>query len=77
VRTINGLYLLEPIDMNKSFKPAQELGRYLCIAKSKEKNLLRRMKIAKARLPKNVKGSTPHKYLVFYSLYEICLPRQD
>ena len=56
VRTLNGLCLLEPIDMNKSFKTAQELGHYLCIAKSKENNLLKRMKTAKARLAKKRKG---------------------
>lgn len=50
VRTIEGLYLFEPIDLEKSFKPSTEFQRYLRIAKSKEKQLLAKIKRLKAKL---------------------------
>jgi len=62
VRTLNGLYLLEPIDMNKAFKPGLELSRYMGIAKSKEKNLLRRIKTIFAH---GGDSSSPSAYCCF------------
>ncbi len=40
VRTLAGLYLIKPIDINKSFKPSDELKRYIKHAKEKETTLL-------------------------------------
>jgi hypothetical protein len=37
-----GLYLVEPIDMNKSFKPSNELKRYIEFARLQESNLLKK-----------------------------------
>ena len=42
VRTLSGLYLFEPIDLKKSFKPTDELRRYLRRARYKEKIFLDR-----------------------------------
>jgi hypothetical protein len=53
VRTIEGLYLFEPIDLEKSFKPSTEFQRYLRVAKSKEKQLLAKIKRLKANLVKD------------------------
>lgn len=50
VRTLNGVYLLEPIDMHKHFEPSSELKRYLLSAKRKEKSLLQKIKRMKAKL---------------------------
>jgi hypothetical protein len=41
-RTLSGLYLVEPIDMNKSFKPSNELKRYIEFARLQESNLLKK-----------------------------------
>jgi hypothetical protein len=41
-RTLSGLYLVEPIDMNNSFKPSNELKRYIEFAKLQESNLLKK-----------------------------------
>jgi len=50
VRTLEGLYLFEPIDLEKSFKPSTELQRYLRVAKTKEKNFFAMIKRRKAKL---------------------------
>jgi hypothetical protein len=42
VRTLSGLYLVKPIDMEKSFKPSEELRSYIESARKKEKNMLDR-----------------------------------
>jgi len=36
VRTLSGLYLVEPIDMDKSFKPSSELKKYIENARQKK-----------------------------------------
>ncbi len=41
-RTLSGLYLVEPIDMNKSFKPSNELKRYNEFTRLQESNLLKK-----------------------------------
>jgi hypothetical protein len=40
VRTLSGLYLVKPIDINMSFEPSDELKRYIEHTKEKEKMLL-------------------------------------
>ncbi len=40
--TLSGLYLVEPIDMNKSFKPSNELKRYIEFARLQESNLFKK-----------------------------------
>jgi hypothetical protein len=40
VCTLSGLYLIEPIDMDKSFKPSSELKKYFEHAKQKETEML-------------------------------------
>jgi hypothetical protein len=41
-RTLSGLYLVEPIDMNKSFNTSNELKRYIEFARLQESNLLKK-----------------------------------
>jgi hypothetical protein len=36
VHTLSGLYLVEPIDMKKSFKPSSELKKYIENVRQKE-----------------------------------------
>jgi hypothetical protein len=50
VRTLSGLYLIEPIDTDKSFKPSSELKKYFEHAKRKEKEMLEKRKKAIAQL---------------------------
>jgi hypothetical protein len=50
VRTISGLFLIKPIDMDKSFKPSEELKRYMEYAREKEANMLEKRKHAIAQL---------------------------
>jgi hypothetical protein len=50
VQTLSGLYLLKPIDMNKSFKPSDELKRYIKHAKEKETTLLTTRKDAMSKI---------------------------
>ncbi len=45
VRTLSGLYLVKPIDREKSFKPSEELRSYIESARKKEKNMLERQLI--------------------------------
>ncbi len=40
VRTLSGLYLVDPIDMEKSFNPSSQLRSYIDKIKQKEKDLL-------------------------------------
>jgi hypothetical protein len=40
VRTLSGLYLVKPIDINKSFEPSAELKRYIEHAKEKRNNVV-------------------------------------
>ncbi len=41
-RTLSDFYLVEPINMNKSFKPSNELKRYIEFARLQESNLLKK-----------------------------------
>jgi hypothetical protein len=50
VRTLSGLFLIDPIDMNKSFKPSEELKKYMENAKRKEATMLEKRKKAIAQL---------------------------
>ena len=55
VQTLEGLYLLEPISLTKSFKATQELIRYLRLARGKEKSLLTKMETPKCELTEKQK----------------------
>ncbi len=50
VRTLSGLYLVEPIDMDKSFQPSSELNKYIENAGQKETDVLEIRKCATAQL---------------------------
>jgi hypothetical protein len=50
VRKLSGLYLVEPIDMDKSFEPSSELKKYIENAKRKETDILEKRKRAMAQL---------------------------
>jgi hypothetical protein len=50
VRTLSGLYLAEPIDTEKMFKPSSEFKKYIEIARQKEKSLQEKQKRAIAQL---------------------------
>ena len=50
VRTISGLFLIKPIDMDKSFKPSEELKRYMEYARDFEASMLEKRKHAIAQL---------------------------
>jgi hypothetical protein len=50
VRTLSGLYLVEPIDMDKLFKPSSELKKYIENARQKETDILEEKKCAIAQL---------------------------
>ncbi len=50
VRRLSGLYLVEPIDMDKSFKPSAELKNYIENARQKETDILEKRKCAIAQL---------------------------
>ena len=52
VRTRDGLYLFEPIDMNKSFEPSPELALFFGRAKEKERLFLRERNKARKRMTK-------------------------
>jgi len=52
VRKLAGLYLLEAIDPEQSFKPTEEFQRYLRIIKMKEKRLYKKIEMRKAKLAK-------------------------
>ena len=44
VQTLSGLYLVKPIDIEKSFKPSEERRSYIDSARKREKNLLDKRK---------------------------------
>ncbi len=44
VRTLSGLHLVEPIDMDKWFKPSSELKKYIENARLKETDTLEKRK---------------------------------
>ena len=46
VRTLSGLFLIEPIDMEKSFKPSEELKIYMEYARQKEASILKQREIS-------------------------------
>ena len=50
VRTISGLFLIKPIDMDKSFKPSEELKKYMEYARQTEASILEKRKRAIAQL---------------------------
>jgi hypothetical protein len=50
VRTLSGLYLVEPIDIEKLFRPSSELKKYVENARQKETSLLKKQKRAIAQL---------------------------
>ncbi len=45
-----GLYLVEPIDMDKSFNPSPQLRSYMERAMQKEKEILEKCRIAKSQI---------------------------
>jgi hypothetical protein len=50
VRKLSGCYLVEPIDMEKLFKPSPELKKYIKNARQRETSLLEKQKCAIAQL---------------------------
>jgi hypothetical protein len=50
VRTLSGLYLIHPIDMEKSFKPSEELKQYMEYARREEATMLEKRKISIAQI---------------------------
>ena len=52
VRTLDGLYLFEPLSEDKSFEPSDELSRFFSRAKRKEKIFLENYKQTKINLRK-------------------------
>jgi hypothetical protein len=46
VRTLSGLFLIKPIDMDKSFKSSEELKKYMERARQKESNMMEQRKVA-------------------------------
>jgi hypothetical protein len=50
VRTLSGLCLIEPIDMDKSFNPPPELRSYTEKNRKKEKQILRERQIAMSQI---------------------------
>jgi hypothetical protein len=50
VQTLSSLYLVKPIDINKSFKPSEELKGYIKHAKEKETTLLKTRKDAMSKI---------------------------
>ena len=53
-RTLNGLFIFQPIDMDKSFKPTDELKQYLRRAKNLQNKVLNRRKQLLDDLRKNM-----------------------
>ncbi len=45
VQTLSGIYLIQPINMEKSFKPSEELKRYMDYARQKEVIMLEEQKL--------------------------------
>ena len=50
VRTISGLFLIKPIDMDKSFKPSEELKKFMERARQKESNMMKQRKLAMSKI---------------------------
>jgi hypothetical protein len=50
VQTLSGLYLIKPIDIDKSFKPSDKLKKCIKHAKEKETNLLATRKDAMSQI---------------------------
>jgi hypothetical protein len=50
VHTLSGLYLVEPIDMDKSFNPSLQLRSYMERAMRKEKEILEKHRIAMSKI---------------------------
>ncbi len=50
VRKLSGLYLVEPIDMDKLFKPSSEIKKYIETARRRETDILEKRKRAIAQL---------------------------
>jgi hypothetical protein len=50
VRTLSGLFLIEPIDMEKSFKPSEDLIRYMEYARQKEASILKQREISMSQI---------------------------
>jgi hypothetical protein len=50
VRTFKGLYLVESIDMEKSFKPSEQLRSYIEYARQQETMLLEKQKNAMSQI---------------------------
>ena len=48
--TLPGLYLVEPIDMDKSFNLSPQLRSYMERAMQKEKEILEKLRIAKSQI---------------------------
>ncbi len=53
VRTLLGLYLVEPIDMDKSFNPSPQLRSYMERVMQKEKEILEKRRIAMSQIDRN------------------------
>ena len=51
VRTLLGLYLVDPIDMEKSFNPSSQLKSYIDKIKKKEKDMLDQCQKAMSLIP--------------------------
>ena len=52
VRTLSGLYLFKPIDMEKSFKPSEELKQFFRRARAKERRFINNRKTRLEKLEK-------------------------
>jgi hypothetical protein len=50
VCTLSGLYLIEPINMDKLFNPSPELRSYIEKARGKEKSILEEPQIAMSQI---------------------------
>jgi hypothetical protein len=50
VRTLSGLYLVDQIDMEKSFNPSSQLRSYIDKIKQKEKDILDQRRIAMSQI---------------------------
>ena len=50
VHTLSGLYLVDPIDMEKSFGPSSQLRTYINKIKKKEKHILDERKKAMSQM---------------------------
>jgi hypothetical protein len=50
IQTLSGLYLIKPIDIDKSFQPLDKVKKYIKHAKEKETNLLTTRKDAMSQI---------------------------